>query len=45
MKKFTVIRIRKTTREVLKKLGTKGESYEQIILSLIKFTETIGGKK
>ena len=44
MKRYTVIRIRKTTRETLKKLGKKGESYEGVILSLIKFAETVGGK-
>ena len=36
MAAFTTIRIRKSTAEKLKKLGKKGETYEDIILRLLK---------
>ena len=36
---FTTIGIRKTTRDRLKKLGTKGEFYDDIIVRLLSFYE------
>jgi hypothetical protein len=37
---LTTIQIKKETREKLKKLGVKGETYDMIIVRLVDFYDT-----
>jgi hypothetical protein len=41
----TTIRIYNKTKELLDNLGKKGDSYDDIILTLIKHQDMKGGKK